>query len=77
MNIECSKEALEELTSAFKFNDAVIRHMILQKSGPVTEASHLIKKEESRGDDDRKPRVAEDVDDDEDMPVDAPAEAAN
>jgi len=64
MNIECSKEALEELTSAFKFNDAVIRHMVLQQSGPVTEASHLIKKEESRGEDDRKPRVADDADDD-------------
>jgi len=74
MNIECSKEALEELTSAFKFNDAVIRHMVLQQSGPVTEASHLIKKEESRGEDDRKPRVADDADDD---AAEAPAEAVN
>ena len=57
MNIECTLEALDELTSAFKFNDAVIRHMILSQDGPVTEPSHLIKKEESRSDDDRKLRA--------------------
>lgn len=60
LNIECTQEALEELTSAFKFNDAVIRHMILLQDGPVTEASHLIKKDETRGDEDRKARSADD-----------------
>ncbi|MFK8079078.1 MAG: 30S ribosomal protein S6 [Granulosicoccus sp.] len=60
LNIECTQEALEELTSAFKFNDAVIRHMVLLQDGPVTEASHLIKKDESRGDEERKPRVSDD-----------------
>lgn len=63
LNIECSQDALEELTSAFKFNDAVIRHMVLLQDGPVTEASHLIKKDESRGDEERKPRVSDDTDD--------------
>ena len=28
LNVECEKPALDELTSAFRFNDAVIRHML-------------------------------------------------
>jgi len=48
MNIEVDKETLEELTSAFKFNDAVVRHMVLAREAAVTEASHLIKRDESR-----------------------------
>lgn len=60
LNIECGQEALDELTSAFKFNDAVIRHMVLLQDGPVTEASHLIKKDESRGDEERKARASDD-----------------
>lgn len=47
MNIECDQRTLDEITSAFKFNDAVIRHMILLMDGPVTEPSHLIKKEDT------------------------------
>ena len=81
MNIECGQDALDELTSAFKFNDAVIRHMVLQQDGPVTEASHLIKKDESRSDEDRKPRSdsSDDADDsssDDDADV-VPVPAAN
>ena len=83
MNIECGQDALDELTSAFKFNDAVIRHMVLQQDGPVTEASHLIKKDESRSDEDRKPRSADNDDNDDDDDADdsspdaAPAAVAN
>ena len=51
MNIECDQGALDELTSAFKFNDAVIRHMVLLKESAVTEASPLVKRDESRGGD--------------------------
>ena len=80
MNIECGQDALDELTSAFKFNDAVIRHMVLQQDGPVTEASHLIKKDESRSDEDRKPR-SDDSDNADNSSSDnsdaAPAAAAN
>ena len=46
MNIECDKETLDELTSAFKFNDAVIRHMVIGRKEAVTVASPLIKKDE-------------------------------
>lgn len=60
MNIECDQIALDELTSAFKFNDAVIRHMVLLQDGPITEPSHLIKKDESRSEDTRRPQPLDD-----------------
>jgi len=60
MNIECGQQALDELTSAFKFNDAVIRHMVLLRDDAVVEASHLIKKDESRGDEERRARSSDD-----------------
>ncbi|MCI0506919.1 MAG: 30S ribosomal protein S6 [Gammaproteobacteria bacterium] len=50
MNIECDNQTLEELKSAFRFNDAVIRHMFLHRKEAITEPSPLIKpKEEVRG----------------------------
>ena len=53
MNIECTGEALAELESAFRFNDAVIRNMILSRKAAVTEESPMAKAREekdSRGD---------------------------
>jgi len=52
MNVECSNEALDELTSAFRFNDAVIRNMVLSRKEAVTEPSFMAKSkedEEGRG----------------------------
>jgi small subunit ribosomal protein S6 len=70
LNIECNKETIDELTSAFKFNDAVIRHMVLLQDGPVTAASPLIKKEETRGDEERRARNADSDDSaDDDIPL--------
>ncbi len=46
MNIECSQPVLDELTSAFRFNDAVIRNLVLSTSGPVTEISPVMKSKE-------------------------------
>ena len=51
MNIECSQNSLDELSSSFRFNDAVIRNMILVRDEAVTEPSALIKsKDEERSD---------------------------
>ncbi len=47
MNIECGKDALEELENAFRFNDAVIRNLVLVMKRAVTEASPLVKPVES------------------------------
>ena len=52
MNIECSAETMGELESAFRFNDAVIRNLILTMKEAVTEASPLARGNEERRDDD-------------------------
>ncbi|HLW04697.1 MAG TPA: 30S ribosomal protein S6 [Azoarcus sp.] len=48
MNIECGAEVLVEMEHAFKFNDAVLRHLTIQCKGPVTEASPMMKEEKAR-----------------------------
>lgn len=49
LNVECNQEAMDELTSSFRFNDAVIRHLVINRDEAVTSASPLVKKEkESR-----------------------------
>ena len=48
MNIECTTAALEELNSAFRFNDAVIRSMVISRKEGVTEPSLLAKRPEER-----------------------------
>ena len=48
MNIECDGDTLSELESAFRFNDAVIRNMVIKCKGAITEASPLVKSEEER-----------------------------
>lgn len=52
MNIECTGETLAELESAFRFNDAVIRHLVIRKDEAVTEASPLFKAAEDRDNED-------------------------
>ena len=48
MNIESDQEALDELDHAFKFNDAVLRHLIVKMKGPVTTPSPMMKDEKSK-----------------------------
>jgi small subunit ribosomal protein S6 len=65
LNIECGKEVLEEINTAFRFNDAVIRNLVMSRKGPDTEDSPIMKLErESR---ERKER--------DDTPSSAQAEA--
>tara|TARA_B100001057_G_scaffold378978_1_gene384425 strand:- start:4263 stop:4667 length:405 start_codon:yes stop_codon:yes gene_type:complete len=47
LNIECSLEVLEELTSNFKFNDAVIRNMIIKRKKAITGSSSILTDEEN------------------------------
>src|ERR1700693_508454 len=48
MNIECNNETLEELEHAFKFNDAVLRHLMVKLTAAVTTPSPMMKEEKSR-----------------------------
>lgn len=43
MNIECGTDAIDELNSAFRFNDAVIRNLIMNKKKAITEPSPLFR----------------------------------
>jgi len=64
MNIECDGNTLTELTSMFKFSDAVIRNLVIRKSVAITKPSPLAKsKEESREEqaDESSPAVEETV----------------
>jgi small subunit ribosomal protein S6 len=48
MNIECDQETLDELEHAFRFNDAVLRHLTIKTKVAVTEPSVMMKEEKSR-----------------------------
>jgi small subunit ribosomal protein S6 len=49
MNIECDQETLNDLEHAFKFNDAILRHLTIRMKGPVTEPSSMMRQEERSG----------------------------
>lgn len=46
MNIECDAATLNELTSAFRFNDAVLRHLTIKRDKAVVEPSFMAKARE-------------------------------
>jgi small subunit ribosomal protein S6 len=46
MNVECDQKTLAELTGAFRFSDAVLRHLVVSMDGPVTEPSPMARSEE-------------------------------
>lgn len=48
MNIECSQPVLDELNSAFRFNDAVLRNLVIERDDAVTETSPLAKSRDER-----------------------------
>jgi len=61
MNIEASKKALEELTGAFRFSDAVIRNLVMAMPAAVTEPSPMARAEEegARTEEGAAPEAAE------------------
>ena len=65
LNIECSEAALEELTTNFRYNDAVLRHLVIREDDAIVDESPIMKAEKDSRE--RKARRDED---------DAPAPAA-
>ena len=55
MNIECDSATLAELEAAFRFNDAVLRHLTIRRDEAITEQSHMLKAKEDK---DRTDRAA-------------------
>ncbi|MEM7707609.1 MAG: 30S ribosomal protein S6 [Pseudomonadota bacterium] len=48
MNVECSAEVLAEIESAFRFNDAVLRNMVIRRNEPISESSLMLKAKEEK-----------------------------
>ncbi|MGD9584781.1 MAG: 30S ribosomal protein S6 [Lysobacterales bacterium] len=48
LNIECGQSVLNELQSAFRFNDAVLRHLITARDNAVTEPSLIAKMKDEK-----------------------------
>ena len=48
MNIECGAATLTELEHAFKFNDAVLRHLIVAVDEAIATPSPMMKEEKAR-----------------------------
>ena len=49
LNIECNAAVLSELQSGFRFNDAVLRHLIVTRENAVTEMSPIMKNKDDKG----------------------------
>jgi small subunit ribosomal protein S6 len=66
MNVECSQAAMDEMTHNFRFNDAIIRDMILRRDGADTDMSPMKaseSREDRRGGGDDRPRRSAESDD--------------
>ncbi|AOD14762.1 30S ribosomal protein S6 [Xanthomonas fragariae] len=49
-NIEVDQAVLSELVESFRFNDAVLRHLVVKRDGPDTEQSLIMKSKDEKGD---------------------------
>ena len=49
LNIECDQPTLTELVDAFRFNDAVLRHIVILRDDAVTEQSLIMKSKDEKG----------------------------
>ena len=79
MNIECSEGVLSELNDTFRYNDAIIRNMVIRRKDAVTEVSPIKaaeSREERRPAPQRDERVSDNSvdDEDEDSSIDDSAE---
>ena len=76
MNVECELATLDEMKSAFRFNDAVLRDLVIARQEAETESSPLAKSRDER-DDERPPRREMAGDTDRGHRAEAPAETAD
>lgn len=64
MNVECDNEALAELEHAFRFNDAVLRNMIMKCKAAITDPSPLVRSKDERDSRDSSREVEASANDD-------------
>ena len=68
LNVECSSKVLAELEDSFRYNDAVLRNLIIRRDEAVTEQSEMLKAEEGRSERRERrerPEAADEADDEE------------
>jgi len=61
MNIESDQKTLDELTGAFRFSDAVLRHLVVHMDSAVTDPSPMARSEEEEGGGSRRERAREET----------------
>ena len=74
LNIECAQQTLDELEELFRYNDAVIRSLVMRRDEAITDESQLAKsaaeknarKATTRRDDSQDDHHSDDQDDDAD-----------
>ncbi|NUS37882.1 MAG: 30S ribosomal protein S6, partial [Lysobacter sp.] len=49
-NVEASQDVLNELVEGFRFNDAILRHLVIRRDEAVTEQSLIMKNKDEKGD---------------------------
>lgn len=57
MNLECDQESLDALKHAFRYNDAILRHLILNREAALTEVSAMLRSDDEKERSDRGDRV--------------------
>jgi len=74
MNIESDQSALDEILAAFKFSDAVLRHLVIRRDEAITEASFLSKSEDhQRADEPEAQKTSSETDDEALVDVEEPS----
>jgi small subunit ribosomal protein S6 len=63
LNVECSDAVLEELTTNFRYNDAILRSLVLREDAAITEESFILKAEKEGRERKARPPRAERRDD--------------
>ncbi len=59
MNIECNQTVLNELVDSFRFNDAILRHLVIKRDEADTEQSLIMKFKDEKGDKPERPERGE------------------
>jgi small subunit ribosomal protein S6 len=72
--VECEQAILDEMVDGFRFNDAVLRHLVMRRDDAVTEQSLIMKNKDEKGD---KPERGERRRRDEDESAVGTADAAD
>ena len=49
-NVEADQPTIDELVETFRFNDAILRHLVIRRDGPDTEQSLIMKSKDEKGD---------------------------